>query len=173
MLLQWAKISPTASSQLDMCPGAENTKRCNKCIFTQTFAGLKITTFWHIALRSLVSDRCRVYYNETTQNNMPEGFTVQTRHRENLKCHISCFIVNLKEITKFRFSLKLFKLFTCVFMWCSIRVLVQDIDQAIVVVVHVDGVILCLWTAATRGTIVHPQVIYECRAELYWQRKTE
>jgi hypothetical protein len=34
-------------------------------------------------------------------------------------------------------------------------------DARLVVVVHVDEVRLCLWTVATNGPIVHPQVIYE------------
>jgi hypothetical protein len=45
-----------------------------------------------------------------------------------------------------------------------------------IVVVHIDGVTLCLWTAVANGPIVHPQDdIWEWRAmvEWYWQGKTE
>jgi hypothetical protein len=44
-----------------------------------------------------------------------------------------------------------------------------------VVSVHVDGVRLRLWTAATRRRTVHPQVIHEhgrATVNWYWQRKT-
>jgi hypothetical protein len=37
----------------------------------------------------------------------------------------------------------------------------QQLRNKYLVAVHVDGVRLCLWTAATNEPIVHPQVIHE------------
>jgi hypothetical protein len=42
-------------------------------------------------------------------------------------------------------------------------------------VVHVDGVRLCLWTAATNGPLVHPPDnvwVWRGKVEWYWQGKT-
>jgi hypothetical protein len=49
----------------------------------------------------------------------------------------------------------------------------------VVVVAPVDGVRVCLWTAATKGTIVHPPGasrplwVWRGTVEWYWQGKTE
>jgi hypothetical protein len=41
------------------------------------------------------------------------------------------------------------------------KILERRISVFRVVIVHVDGMRLCLWTAANSGTFFHPQMIYE------------
>jgi hypothetical protein len=54
--------------------------------------------------------------------------------------------------------------------------LIDVLIHSLITVVRVDGVRLCLWTAATKGPIVHPPGdiwVWRATVEWYWQGKTE